>query len=157
MSRHRMHPADVAWLHMDRPTNRMVVHSVLWTDEPLDWTAVREIVRDRIVAVYPRFSQRVVEFTSLSWWEDLADFDPDDCIVRHRLADPGDRDALADYVSSLLHHPLPPQLPLWQLHFIDDFRGGSAIVSRIHHCVADGIALSRVLLSMCDGETTMPE
>lgn len=157
MSRHRMHPADIAWLHMDRPGNRMIVHSVFWTDEPLDWGLVREVVRDRLVAVYPRFSQRIVEFTSLSWWEDLPDFDPDDCIVRHRLDDPGDRDALAAYVSSLLPHPFAMQLPLWQLHFVDNYRGGSAIVARVHHCVADGVALSRVLLSLCDGETMTPE
>jgi diacylglycerol O-acyltransferase / wax synthase len=157
MSRHRMHPADVAWLHMDRPTNRVIVHSVLWTDEPLDWAAVRESVRDRIVAVYPRFSQRVVEFTSVAWWEDLQEFDPENCIVRHRLDDPGDRDALAAYVSSLLHHPLPAHLPLWQLHFVENFRGGNAIVSRVHHCVADSIALSRVVLSLCDGAITTPD
>jgi WS/DGAT/MGAT family acyltransferase len=152
-----MHPADVAWLHMDRPTNRMIVHGVLWTDEPLDWGRVREVVRDRLVGLYPPFSQRVVELTSMSWWQDLPDFDLDDCIVRTRLDDPGDRDTLAAYVSSLLHHPLPMHLPLWQLHFIDNYRGGSAIVTRVHHCVADGIALSRVLLSLCDGETMTPK
>jgi hypothetical protein len=26
----RMDPADVVWLHMDRPTNLMVVNTVLW-------------------------------------------------------------------------------------------------------------------------------
>lgn len=157
MSRHRMDPADVAWLHMDRPANRMIVTSVMWTDQPLDWTQVRALVRDRLVAVYPPFSQRVVEFTSLAWWEDVPDFDLSDCIVSHTLPGPGDRDALADYVSSLLHHPLPLHLPLWQLHFVDNYLGGSAIVARIHHCVADGMALARVLLSLCDGasETTV--
>src|ERR1035437_2593004 len=32
----RMRNADSAWLHMDRPTNLMVVTSVLWFDEPVD-------------------------------------------------------------------------------------------------------------------------
>jgi diacylglycerol O-acyltransferase len=68
-----MHPADVAWLHMDRPENRMVVTSVLWTDEPLDWDKVRAVLRDRFVARYPRFSQRVVELPALAWWEDLTE------------------------------------------------------------------------------------
>ena len=30
----RMDPADVVWLHMDRPTNLMVVNTVLWFDVP---------------------------------------------------------------------------------------------------------------------------
>ena len=32
----RMDPVDVAWLHMDRPTNLMVVNTVLWFDVPVD-------------------------------------------------------------------------------------------------------------------------
>ncbi len=32
----RMDPADVAWLHMDRSTNLMVVNTVLWFDAPVD-------------------------------------------------------------------------------------------------------------------------
>jgi hypothetical protein len=31
----RMDPADVAWLHMDRPANLMVVNTVLWFDAPV--------------------------------------------------------------------------------------------------------------------------
>ena len=36
-----MAPADAAWLHMDRPTNLMIVNSVLWCAEPVDWDALR--------------------------------------------------------------------------------------------------------------------
>ena len=36
MSKQQMNSADAAWLHMDRPTNLMVVNSVFWCDEPLD-------------------------------------------------------------------------------------------------------------------------
>ena len=151
MTRHRMHPADAAWLHMDRPRNRMVVTTVLWTDEPLDWNRMRALVRSRLVARYPRFAQRVAEFTTLAWWEDIADFDANECIVEHRLPGRGDRTELEDLVGSLLSRPFPMQLPLWQMHFVDNYLGGSAIVVRIHHCVADGLALSRVLLSLCEG------
>ena len=36
----QMDPADVAWLHMDRPTNLMVVNTVLWFDAPVDQASV---------------------------------------------------------------------------------------------------------------------
>ncbi len=39
MARYRMPAGDAAWLHMDRPTNRMIVNTVMWFDEPLDWDA----------------------------------------------------------------------------------------------------------------------
>jgi len=34
---HPISPADAAWLQMDRPANLMIVNSVLWFDEPVDW------------------------------------------------------------------------------------------------------------------------
>ena len=36
----QMEPADVAWLHMDRPANLMVVNTVLWFDVPVDQASV---------------------------------------------------------------------------------------------------------------------
>ena len=42
MSRHAMSSADAAWLHMDRPTNLMIINAILWFDQPLD----RESLRD---------------------------------------------------------------------------------------------------------------
>ena len=61
MSSAHMTSADAAWLHMDRPTNLMVITGALWFDEPLDWDAVREVISTRLVDRFPRFRQRVVE------------------------------------------------------------------------------------------------
>jgi WS/DGAT/MGAT family acyltransferase len=40
--------------------------------------------------------------------------------------------------------------PLWQFHLVESYQGGSALVARIHHSYADGIALVQVLLSLTD-------
>ena len=40
--------------------------------------------------------------------------------------------------------------PLWQIHVVDGFNGGTALVARMHHCIADGVALFRVLLALSD-------
>ena len=39
---------------------------------------------------------------------------------------------------------------MWQFHLVENYDGGSALIARIHHCYADGIALVRVMLSMTD-------
>ena len=39
-----MDPADVVWLHMDRPANLMVVNTVLWFDVPVDQASVLQAV-----------------------------------------------------------------------------------------------------------------
>jgi WS/DGAT/MGAT family acyltransferase len=53
-------------------------------------------------------------------------------------------------VSDLMSTPLDASKPLWQMQYIENFESGSAVAIRIHHCIADGIALIRVLLGMTD-------
>ncbi|HEX6116748.1 MAG TPA: wax ester/triacylglycerol synthase family O-acyltransferase [Solirubrobacterales bacterium] len=148
-----MSSADAAWLHMDQPTNLMVVTAAIWFDETPDWARVREILQTRLVDPYPRFHQRVVEgrrpLSGPHWEEDL-NFDIDLHLHRVALPAPGDRDALQALVADLMATPLDRSKPLWQFHFVDGYGEGAAIVGRLHHCIADGIALSRVLLSLTD-------
>ncbi len=44
--------------------------------------------------------------------------------------------------------PLPRERPLWQLHYVEGFGSGAAIVTRIHHALGDGVSLVRLLLGM---------
>jgi diacylglycerol O-acyltransferase / wax synthase len=149
-----MSNADAAWLHMDQPTNLMVITSALWFDEPVDWDRTRELLRVRLVERYPRFRQRVVEGrTPLTGphWEDDPHFDLDLHLHRTALPGSGDRTVLQALVADLMATPLDPSKPLWHWTLVDGYDGGSAIVARMHHCIADGIALSRVLFSLTDG------
>ena len=52
--------------------------------------------------------------------------------------------------SKLASTQLDPHRPLWQIHLVEHYRKGSAVIARFHHCYADGIALMRVLLSLTD-------
>ena len=45
----RMDPADVAWLHMDRPRNLMVVNTLPWFDAPVDQASVLQLFQERVV------------------------------------------------------------------------------------------------------------
>ncbi len=73
----RLSSADTAWLHMDRPTNLMVINTVLLFDEPVDWERVKELTQRRLIDRYPRFRQRVAESRlplRAPKWEDDPDF-----------------------------------------------------------------------------------
>lgn len=153
MSKHQMNTADAAWLHMDRPTNLMVVNSVLWFDEPIDLERGREVVRQRLVERFPRFRQRIVEprlGAGVPSWEDDPSFDLGRHLHHIALPAPGDRAALYELVGDLISTPLDRSKPLWDEYIVDGYGGGMAIVTRMHHAIADGIALARVLLSMTD-------
>ncbi|HTH11566.1 MAG TPA: WS/DGAT domain-containing protein, partial [Acidovorax sp.] len=70
--------------------------------------------------------------------------------------------ALQDRVGELAMQPLDTRRPLWQMHLIEDFVGddgqpGSALIVRIHHCIADGIALISVTMSIVDGGAEPPK
>jgi WS/DGAT/MGAT family acyltransferase len=83
-------------------------------------------------------------------WEDDPDFDLERHIRRATLAGAGDDTVLQEYVSGHLDQPLPRDRPLWEMHLLDGYGDGAAVYSRLHHSLADGIALMRVLLSLTD-------
>ena len=149
----RLSTADTAWLHMDRPTNLMVINSVELFDEPPDWERVKQVIQERLVDRYPRFHQIVVESRlplRAPRWQD----DPDYALEHHvhhlALPAPGDRAALQELIGDLMTMPLDRNRPLWHTYLVDGFDGGAAIINRMHHCIADGIALARVMLSLTD-------
>jgi WS/DGAT/MGAT family acyltransferase len=58
---------------------------------------------------------------------------------------------LQTLVGELAGTQFNPLRPWWSFHLVEQYQNGSAIVVRIHHCYADGIALMRVLLRLADG------
>jgi len=140
---------DAAWLRMDEPTNLMTITSVLVLEDAIDLSTLREIVAERFIG-FTRFRQRIRSASSGEQWE----LDPHFDLTQHvrRAALPGDagKAELQERVSELMSTPLDRNKPLWHLELIEDYAGGSAIIARIHHCIADGIALVQVLLSLTD-------
>jgi WS/DGAT/MGAT family acyltransferase len=72
-----------------------------------------------------------------------------------RLPGRGGRRELQDYVSELASEPLDRSRPLWQIRIVEQYEGGAAVVVRIHHAIADGIALVGVMLSITDQGTQL--
>jgi WS/DGAT/MGAT family acyltransferase len=144
-----MSSVDVAWLRMDRPSNLMVICGVLVLHERITLAKLRSTIVSRFLR-FPRFRQRPLPTMSGFQWQTDERFH----LGRHakRIVLPrGAGDAeLETLVSKLVGTPLDPRHPLWQFHLIANYKGGSAVVLRIHHCYADGIALIQVLLSMTD-------
>jgi WS/DGAT/MGAT family acyltransferase len=153
MARHHMSAADSAWLRMDQPGNLLVINSVMWSAERVDFDLLRKVIQERMIDRFPRFRQRAVHSRvpmMRAEWEDDPDFDPEHHFRHVTLPAPGDEHALQAYISSQTGIALDPDRPLWEVHFIDGYDQGSASFFRIHHAVADGISLMRVVLSLTD-------
>ncbi|MFT4179681.1 MAG: wax ester/triacylglycerol synthase family O-acyltransferase [Thermomonas sp.] len=148
-----MSRVDTAWLRMERPTNPMMITGVMMFAEPMTLAQLRKVVQQRFLS-YARFRQKpVIGATGAQWVED-GDFDLDWHVRLSGLpGKPGrasEKRALERFVSQLASSPLDSTKPLWQFHLVERYQGGSAVVVRIHHCYADGIALVQVLLSLTD-------
>ena len=150
---------DTAWFHMDSPVNHMMVTSVLLFDEPVDEARLRRVMHARMLP-FARFRQRVItppRHFGEPEWELVEDFDLDDHVHHVALPEPGGEEELKALVGDLMSTPLDPAKPLWESHLVHGYSGGAAIVFRMHHCIADGIALTRLLLSLTDTEPDAPD
>lgn len=151
-------PADTTLLHLDHPTHPMMVTGVLAFADPVDWSAVRPALLERLLRKFPKFGQRIDEPGSgviplTAGWRTV-ELDEEAHVTVHQLREPGTDAALADLVGQLMGTPLEMDRPPWHLHLVDGYDSGSgpgsAIVARLHHSIADGIALAEVLLACTD-------
>lgn len=145
---------DAAWLSMEDPTNLMMVNGILLFKGTVDFDDFVEAVTHRWLK-FDRFQQHVVyprirRPLAGPRWELDPHFDVHAHIHRVALPAPGDYATLQDFISDLASTPLDYTKPLWQCHVIEGYEGGTVIMSRLHHAIADGIALMYVLLSMAD-------
>src|SRR5581483_6641982 len=147
-----MSSVDAAWLGMEDPTNLMMVTGVMALDGRVDVKRLRTVL-DRRLAPFGRFHQKVVRPPSrggLPHWQEDARFDIENHVSHIALPAPGGDRALTELVSELMSTPLDFSKPLWHVHVVDGYETGSVVLARIHHCLADGIALVRVILSLTD-------
>ena len=151
--REPMSRVDTAWLRMERPTNPMMITGVLMFAEPMQLAQLKKAIQQRFLS-YARFRQKPVDGAAGAQWVEDEHFDLDWHVCLSGLPGrPGkvsEKRALERFVSQLASSPLDASKPLWQFHLIERYQGGSALVARIHHCYADGIALVQVLLSLTD-------
>ncbi len=154
-----MTKVDTAWLRMDSPSNLMMILGV-WTLKPgIRYEELCRRVQERLLK-YSRFRQRVVQDAAGATWVEDSDFDIERHVVRDKLPRRGkgrEQLALQQRLAELASQPLDHDHPLWQMHLIEDYEGGSALLVRIHHCIADGIALISVTMSLVDGGAPPPE
>jgi WS/DGAT/MGAT family acyltransferase len=153
--RENISAVDTAWLRMDRPANLMMICGVLTFDRRLSLERLRAVIDERFL-VFRRFRQVAQQTTTGAQWRDDRAFEVATHVVEMKLPQPAGDAELQDLVSTLMATPLPRERPMWQFHLVTNHRGGSALIARIHHCYADGIALVRVMLSMTDATAKGP-
>ncbi len=134
---------------MEQPTNLMMITGIMLLARPMDIERFKATVEKRFLS-FKRFRQRAVDTPRGAYWEIDPDFDIDLHVRRTALPGKADLAELQEYVGDLASTPLDKSRPLWQFHVVENYQGGQVLVTRIHHCIADGIALIQVFLTLTD-------
>ncbi len=150
--REPMSNVDTAWLRMESPTNLMMITGVWMLGGKLPLKKLKQVIASRFLA-YRRFRQKAVDDGSAAFWQTDAGFDIDWHVRSTTLTGRRDKVALEAFVSKMASTALDHARPLWQFHVVENYDGGCAVITRIHHCYADGIALMQVVLSLTDAAT----
>jgi len=140
---------DRTWARMDTPEQPMVVTLVLLLAALPDRERLQATLRDRLLP-FARFRQRLVQEGTRHRWVDDPAFDLDGHLHWSRLPEPADQRTLEARVGELAGEPLDISRPLWRCVVLENAPAGAALVFRIHHCIADGVALLRVFLTLAD-------
>ncbi len=147
----RISPVDTTWLRMDRPANPMVIIGVLIVEGPVKPGLLEDRLAERFLAI-PRFRQRIELRSGEYWWVEDPHLERQRHVRRVRLPGKGDKEELQRYIAELASEPIDKTRPLWQVHILEHYEGGAAVVIRIHHAIGDGSALVGVMLSIMDNE-----
>ena len=86
------------------------------------------------------------------YWAEDPDFDLDFHIRESAVPPPGGDRQLAETVARIFSRPLDRARPLWELYLIQGVQNGerSAILTKVHHSVVDGVSGNEILAVLLD-------
>jgi diacylglycerol O-acyltransferase / wax synthase len=136
----RMTSLDASFLYLEQPNALLHVAGIYTFAHRLDYEGVLRYVQDRLHLI-PRYTQRAVMVPlnlAHPTWEPDPDFDIRRHILRHALKGGHDDAALATLCAKLFAEPLARNRPLWEMHLIEGYGGGCAMLAKTHHAMIDG-------------------
>jgi len=157
----RLSGLDQSFLHFETPSTYMHVAltavfecgSLARPGDGIDIKRIRRYVASRL-HLLPRYRQRLAYIPLVQdpvWIDDDA-FDLDYHVRHTHVPRPGTERQLQTLCARILERPLDRTKPLWETWFIEGLAGGRfAMLSKVHHCMVDGIAgvdLLAALLTM---------
>jgi diacylglycerol O-acyltransferase len=140
----RMNPLDASFLFIEDGTTHMHIAScAVFEGPPPEFDAIVDLFAAKLPLV-PRYRQRV-RFVPLDLarpvWVDDADFDLGYHLRHTALPLPGGTAELERLMGRLMSQELDRARPLWETWMVDGLDGGRwALVSKVHHCMVDGVA-----------------
>ena len=150
----RLSPLDASFLYLERPTELLHVGAVAVLEGAPPFAELVEVLGARLGALqrYRQIPVRPTLDLAAPRWVDDPHFDPRRHIHRVVVPPPGDDAAFRCVLEEAFARPLPPQQPLWECDLFEGLAGGrAALLTKVHHCMIDGVSGVQVLEVMSDG------
>ena len=149
----RLSAQDATFLYFEREDSPMNIGSVAVFQGQIPYDKFVKNIEDKIHLI-PRYQQRIIP-APLNLSHPTWEWDPGFDIRRHimpvRLDPPGNLDQLRELASRLFQGRLSRDKPLWELYLVHGVEGGrSALVSKVHHCLVDGVSGIELLMIVMD-------
>lgn len=154
-----MSALDSSFLHVENDTTPMHIGAVsIFEGPPPAFVDVREMVAGKLGLV-PRYRQKV-RFVPLGAgppvWIDDPHFSLDYHLRDTALPAPGTEEQLRQMASRVFSQHLDRNKPLWELWMVEGLKGGRwALLSKVHHCMVDGVAATDLMSVMFSDTTTV--
>lgn len=132
---------------VNMPNSLVTITGMMTFDKPVSKKKLTEIIETRLLK-FERFHKKVILKNKKPMWHVDEAFNLASHIHYIALPGQGNYKMLQDVISDLISQPLDESKPLWQVHLIDNYNGGSVVLWRLHHAIADGIALIKVVFSL---------
>ena len=152
----RMSSLDAVFVAVEDSVNHMHIGSVgIFEGPPPSHDDVRALVASKLQLV-PRYRQRVREAPmsiGRPLWIDDVHFNLDYHLRATGLPVHADGRGLEQLVGRVMSQPLDRNRPLWEMWVIDGLSDDRwALLSKVHHCMVDGIAGTDLLGVIMDTE-----
>lgn len=153
----RLSTLDAGFLHAEDSDQRvnMAVGGLVILEGPMpEYGALMSTLSQRIGSC-PRFAQRVrlrpFDLGPPEWVDD-PEFDLAHHLRRIGVPQPGTDCELFRSIADVMSWRLDRSRPLWEIWVIDGLTDGRwAMLMKVHHAIADGIAMAHMLAGLSDG------
>ncbi|MEL7206743.1 MAG: wax ester/triacylglycerol synthase family O-acyltransferase [Actinomycetota bacterium] len=139
-----MSAMDAEFLHVEDGVNHMHIAScAVFDGPPLSEQERRDLTADALSRIprYRQVARQVPLQIGRPVWVDDPAFDLDHHLYKVTLAAPGDDEALASLMGDLMSRELDRRHPLWEAWYVEGLADDRwALISKVHHCMVDGIA-----------------
>jgi len=153
----RLSAQDASFLYGERPEAPLHIGSIAVFEGDVPYERVVENIASKIHLI-PRYQQRVVPAPfniGHPTWEWDPEFDIRQHVKQVRIDPPGNDAQLMALSAKLFEGMLDRNKPLWEIYMVEGLEGPrSAMVSKVHHCLVDGVSGIELLMIVLDVSPT---